>query len=78
MLIQSLPHSQDALLFTYAVSVGDYGDVIWLMLSILELLPRFHNDSPLLGWLMYLKLNNHLILLLRWESHSIESSLVWV
>jgi hypothetical protein len=75
MLIQSLPHSQDALLLTYPVAVGDYRDLVRLLLCVFKLLPSFHDDSPLLGWLMYFELNNHLILLLRWESHCIKGSL---
>ena len=71
MLIQSLPHGQYALLLTHPVAVGDYRDLIWLLLCVFKLLPSFHDDSPLSRWLMYFKLNNHLILLFGWESHCI-------
>jgi hypothetical protein len=77
MLIQSLPHGQYALLLTHPVAVGDYRDLIRLLLSVFKLLPSFHDDSPLSRRLMYFELHNHLILLLGGESHCIKRGFAW-
>jgi hypothetical protein len=77
MLIQSLPHGQYALLLTHPVAVGDYRDLIRLLLSVFKLLPSFHDDSPLSRRLMYFELHNHLILLLGRESHCIKRGFAW-